>query len=121
MPPGWHDGPSNGFHGKITPDGPFQPEQDRYHLYIALFCPFAQRVNIALELKGINEAAGIGTSIARPFPLGDENGFPGWRFNVEDDTKNEEKNYPGSTVDPLYGSRYMSDLYFRADPGYKGS
>lgn len=28
----WHDGPNDAFHGKITSEGPFLPEKDRYHL-----------------------------------------------------------------------------------------
>ena len=37
LPSSWHSGPDDSFHGKITPDGPFKPEKDRYHLYIGLF------------------------------------------------------------------------------------
>jgi hypothetical protein len=29
LPKSWHSGPDDAFHGKITPDGPFQPEKDR--------------------------------------------------------------------------------------------
>src|SRR5258708_1135325 len=34
LPPSWHSGPGDGFHGKITEDGPFKPERERYHLYV---------------------------------------------------------------------------------------
>jgi len=30
-------GTADSWHGKITADGPFEPEKDRYHLYIGRF------------------------------------------------------------------------------------
>ncbi|KXL42438.1 hypothetical protein M433DRAFT_71659 [Acidomyces richmondensis BFW] len=115
MPPDWHAGPEDGFHGKITPDGPFQPEEGRYHLYIGLFCPFAHRVNYVRVLKGLDRYVGMDISIVKPFPKGDDMGWPGWRFNHKDET-----HYEGSTEDKLFGSRFMHELYFKADPNYKG-
>ncbi|KAF2725318.1 hypothetical protein K431DRAFT_281272 [Polychaeton citri CBS 116435] len=120
MPPDWHKDPSDSFHGQITISGPFHPEKNRYHLYIGLFCPFAHRANLSLHLKQLNAHAGITASIVRPYPLGDENGYPGWRFNLPEGIEGSENNYPGSTVDHLYGSKYMSDIYFRAEKEYKG-
>ena len=32
-------GAPKSWHGRTTPDGPHQPDADRYHLYIGLFCP----------------------------------------------------------------------------------
>lgn len=97
----WHTEANDSFHGKITPDGPFKPEKDRYHLYIGLFCPFAHRANLVLHLKQLNKYAGIETSIVKPYPKGDENGWPGWQFNVQG-----ENAYEGATVDKLFGSKY---------------
>ncbi|EME83833.1 uncharacterized protein MYCFIDRAFT_44255 [Pseudocercospora fijiensis CIRAD86] len=121
LPKEWHSGPDDSFHGKITDDGPFNPEKDRYHLYIALFCPFAHRVNLVLHLKQLHKYAGIETSIVRPYPKGDAKGWPGWRFNVEDKKDEADKaDYEGATVDKLFGSKYMHELYFKADKDYKG-
>lgn len=116
LPAHWHKGPDDSFHGKITPEGPFKPEKGRYHLYIGLFCPFAHRANIIFHLKQLAKYAEIETSITRPYPKGDDKGWPGWRFNVAGD----EPDYEGATHDKLYGSKYLHDLYFKADKDYKG-
>jgi putative glutathione S-transferase len=115
LPTSWHSGPEDSFHGKITPDGPFKPEKDRYHLYIGLFCPFAHRASIVLHLKQLHKYAGIGVSVVKPYPKGNEVGWPGWQFNMAG-----ESAYAGATEDVLFGSRYMHEIYFLADPAYKG-
>jgi glutathionyl-hydroquinone reductase len=53
-------------------------------------------------------------SIVKPYPKGDEKGWPGWQFPDSD------ADYPGATVDHLFGSRYLHEIYFKADPEYKG-
>ena len=63
-------------------------------------------------LKGLTEA--IPLSIVKAFPKGDEHGWPGWRFPESD------SEYPGATVDKLFGSEYLHDIYFKADKDYKG-
>jgi hypothetical protein len=107
-----HHAPStaDGWHGSI-PDG-FPAEPDRYHLYIGLFCPFAHRVNFVRHLKGLTEL--IDLSVVIPYPKGDSKGWPGWRFPASNDE------YPGATVDRLFGEDYLHKIYFRADPEYKG-
>ncbi|GAB7359708.1 hypothetical protein MBLNU230_g6883t1 [Neophaeotheca triangularis] len=115
LPSSWHAGSQDSFHGKITPDGPFPPQKNRYHLYIGLFCPFAHRANLLVHLKQLHEYAGIDTSIVRPYPKGDDKGWPGWRFNVPN-----EPDYEGATVDKLFGSKYLHELYFKCDKDYKG-
>jgi glutathionyl-hydroquinone reductase len=109
-----HHEPStaDGWHGTITPTGPFKPQPGRYHLYIGLFCPFAHRVNFVRHLKGLTDI--IDMSIVMPYPKGDSKGWPGWRFP----TSNDE--YPNATVDKLFGEDYMHKIYFKADPEYKG-
>lgn len=115
LPSSWHSSPDDSFHGKITPDGPFKPEKDRYHLYIGLFCPFAHRANFVLRLKQLDKYAGIETSIVKAYPKGNDKGWPGWRFNHKDETE-----YEGATEDKLFGSQFMHELYFKADKEYKG-
>lgn len=107
LPSTWHTSPSDSFHGKITSSGPFQPEKDRYHLYVGLFCPFAHRAVFVSHLKQLDKYAGIKTSIVKPYPKGDDNGWPGWQFNVEG-----EEAYEGATVDHLFGSKYAFLIYF---------
>ena len=115
LPDSWHSGPEDSFHGKITPDGPFKPEKGRYHLYIGLFCPFAHRANVLKHMKQLEKYAEIDTSIVRPYPKGNDKGWPGWQFNVSG-----EDPYEGATEDKMFGSRYMHELYFKADKEYKG-
>ena len=106
-------GSGDSWHGKVSSDGPFPPEADRYHLYIGLFCPFAHRVNLVRHLKGLQDL--ISLSIVKPFPKGDESGWPGWQF-----PKPNGEYYPGATVDHLFGSEYLHEIYFKADREYKG-
>ena len=113
--PQWvHTSHEDSWHGKISNDteNPFKPEKDRYHLYIGLFCPFAHRANLARHLKGLQDFIDI--SIVKPYPKGDEKGWPGWRFPQTDDE------YPGATVDKLFGGQFLHEVYFKADKDYKG-
>lgn len=50
----------------------------------------------------------VGTTVVSPHM-----GADGWPFADAD-------NYPGTESDPLYGSRHVRDLYFKADPNYTG-
>ncbi|KAF2768321.1 glutathione S-transferase [Teratosphaeria nubilosa] len=123
IPPDWHKGPEDSFHGKITANGPFKPEKDRYHLYVGLFCPFAHRANFQRLYKQLDKYAGIDVSIVKPYPkdFPDTPSYPGWRFNHPDEAKEPGgANYDGATKDKLFGSRYMNQIYFKADPEYKG-
>lgn len=108
-----HAGPNDSWHGKVAPNTDFAPEAGRYHLYIGLFCPFAHRANLVRHLKGLTDIIDI--SIVRPYPKGDDKGWPGWKF--PEDGIDE---YPNSTKDKLFGSKYLHEVYFRADPAYKG-
>jgi glutathionyl-hydroquinone reductase len=105
-------GAPHSWHGKVHQDGPFPPEVGRYHLYIGLFCPFAHRVNIVRHLKGLQDILPI--SVVKPYPKGDEKGWPGWQFLAFDDE------YPSATVDHLFGSKYLHEVYFKAEQEYKG-
>jgi putative glutathione S-transferase len=64
------------------------------------------------HLKGLTDIISI--SIVKPYPKGDDKGWPGWQFPVSD------SEYPDATVDHLYGSKFMHEIYFKSDPGYKG-
>ena len=71
----------SGFRHWVTPDGSagptgeagFAAEAGRYHLYVALICPWASRTLIARKIKGLEEAISI--SVVDP-RLGDQ----GWAF-----------------------------------------
>ena len=77
-----------------------------------LFCPFAHRVNLIRHLKSLTSVLPI--SIVKPYPKGDDNGWPGWRFPQTDDE------YPNATTDGLFGSQYLHEVYYRAEEAYQG-
>lgn len=60
------------------------------------------------ELKGLQDFLPI--SIVKPYPKNDG----GWRFPATDEE------YPGSTVDHLFHSKFLSEVYFRSDAKYEG-
>jgi len=96
----------SGFRNWVTPDGAARPtghagfkaEAGRYHLYVALICPWASRTLIARKLKGLEDAVSL--TVVEP-EIGDQ----GWRF---------------ATPDPVNGASYMHQIYTKADPAYTG-
>ena len=99
------------FRNWITPDGNagltgkagFKAEPGRYHLYVALICPWACRTLMARKVKKLESL--ITVSVVEPY-LHDEC----WSFGE----------YPGSDIEPLYGFKYAHQLYTRADANYSG-
>ncbi len=95
------------FRNWITTDGTpgptgqagFKAEPGRYHLYVALICPWASRTLMARKLKGLEDA--ITLSIVEP-ELTDQ----GWRF--------------ADSADPVNSATYMHEIYTRADPLVSG-
>lgn len=100
-------GTDDGWHGQIKEGGEFPPEKNRYHLYIGLFCPFAHRANLVRYLYGYDDDSIISLSVVKPYPKGQE----GWRFDAS---------YPDATPDHLFGAKFLHEIYFKADPEYKG-
>ena len=87
-----------------TGEGGFKAESGRYHLYVSYACPWAHRTLIFRALKGLTDHIGI--SVVHPDMLSD-----GWEFRTD---------FPGTTGDTLFGSRYMRDIYLRANPQATG-
>ncbi|KXV26761.1 glutathione S-transferase [Gluconobacter japonicus] len=102
---------TSSFRNWVTPDGHpgptgeggFAAEKGRYHLYVALICPWACRTLIARSLKGLEDV--ISVSVVEPF-LTDQ----GWRFG----------DYPGAMLDTINGATWIHELYTRADTHYTG-
>ncbi len=116
----WYDTGSTGgkfvrgdsqFRNWITPDGAagptgtggFKAEAGRYHLYVSLACPWANRALILRSLKGLEDA--ISVSVVHPHM-----GENGWTFQPG----------PGVIADPVGDADYMYQVYLRADPKYSG-
>ncbi len=97
---------TSSFRNWVTPDGSagptgeagFKAEAGRYHLYVALICPWASRTLIGRTLKGLEEV--ISVSIVEP-EIGDQ----GWRF---------------ATPDPINDASFMHEIYTKADPQISG-
>ena len=92
----------------VTPDGSpgpsgrggFKAEPGRYHLYVAMACPWAHRTLIFRALKKLD--ALISVSVAEPF-MGED----GWTFSE-------------ALPDHLGDHRSMHEVYAAAVPGYSG-
>lgn len=91
--------------GEPGPNGEqgFKAEKGRYHLYVALICPWASRTLMVRKLKKLDTF--ISVSVVNP-RLTDQ----GWRFG----------GFAGSDNDALNGATYMHELYSRADAQFTG-
>ncbi|KXN87782.1 Glutathione S-transferase omega-like 2 [Leucoagaricus sp. SymC.cos] len=94
------------FRDFIAPGTKFEPEPDRYHLYVSLACPWATRTLVMRKLKGLEEF--IPVTVVSP-----RMGSNGWPFaNIDA--------FPGADVDPLNNADHIKDIYFKAEPDYTG-
>ena len=98
-------GPEKGHWDGVLGTEEFPIENDRYHLYVGWFCPFAHRVLLTRELKGLQGFISI--DIVRPYPKP-------WIF------PKDREEYPGSTPDSLFHSHKLSEVYQRDTPDYEG-
>ncbi len=73
----------------------------RYHLYVAMTCPWAGRTLIARAIKRLDSLI----SVSRVDPVLSEEG---WAFGQ------------GDAQDPIRGVRYLHQIYTSADPQYSG-
>jgi putative glutathione S-transferase len=84
-------------------EGGFPAAAGRYHLYVALACPWAHRTLVFRKLKRLEHA--ISVSVVEPLMLSD-----GWRFGP-----------PGSaTADGVNAAATLADIYRMADPKFTG-
>lgn len=82
----------------------FTPEAGRYALYLQYGCPFAQRANIVLHLKGLQNIVPVVTLDPTKTP-------EGFRFTGILGTMKE---------DPFYGFSHIRQLYWKVDPDRPG-
>jgi putative glutathione S-transferase len=101
--------PDTTFRNWVTPDGApgpsgrggFAAAAGRYHLYVALACPWAHRTLIFRALKQLEPV--IGVSVVET--VYDDKG---WKFGS------------GAHADSLNGAARLSDIYLMADPKFTG-
>lgn len=102
---------TSSFRNWITKDGQpgptgvggFKAQSDRYHLYVALICPWASRTLMVRELKQLQDY--ISVTVVNPV-LSDQS----WQFG----------GYPNSDLDTLNGHQYLHQLYSAADATFTG-
>jgi putative glutathione S-transferase len=93
------------FRDRVTADGSsgFKAEAGRYHLYIALACPWAHRTLIMRELKGLNEVISVSFVETQ---MTDK----GWSFSATSEP----------FVDSVNHARYLQEIYVKANAEYTG-
>ncbi|MGB7452366.1 MAG: glutathione S-transferase family protein [Lysobacterales bacterium] len=91
--------------GKSGPSGKagFKAEAGRYHLYVSLACPWANRTMIFRSLKGLEDM--ISVSVVHWHMA--ENG---WTFEPAE----------GVVADPVNHAEFLHEVYAAADPAYSG-
>ena len=91
--------------GSAGPSGTngFRAEPGRYHLYVSLACPWANRTLIFRSLKGLEDAISI--SVVH-WLMADN----GWTFEPAE----------GVIPDPVQHADFLHQVYTAADPGYSG-
>ena len=87
-----------------TGEGGFAAASGRYHLYIAYACPWAHRTLLYRALKGLDEHIDI--SVVHWYMRED-----GWTFAADEE---------GLVGDRLFASRFLRELYLRAEPDMTG-
>jgi putative glutathione S-transferase len=92
----------NAFTDRITADGSsgYRAEPGRYHLYVSLACPWAQRSIIVRRLLGLEDV--ISLSVVDPI-----RDHRGWAFR-------------GEYADPVNGFAFLGEAYHATDPAYEG-
>jgi glutathionyl-hydroquinone reductase len=99
------------FRNWVTPDGGpgpsgtggFKAARGRYHLYVALACPWAHRTLIFRKLKRLEDVVSVSVV---SYHMGAE----GWTFDPQ----------TGSTGDAVNGKTKLSEVYLVADARYTG-
>lgn len=95
---------TDSFNDVIEKGSNFEPEENRYHLYISRACPWAHRTALLRQIRGLQNI--ISMDIVDPV-RNDE----GWEFSPE------KKN---CTVESQNGFNYLREIYQKADSTYTG-
>ncbi|CAK0890845.1 unnamed protein product [Prorocentrum cordatum] len=114
-----------GFSNKVAPESRFEPEASRYHLYVALGCPWANGCLTALKFKGLEDI--ISVSVVHPTWRrtrcdDPEDLHTGWHFRAPRDAPVTNELGHGSfecddacIPDTVNGCKTIRELYERAN------
>lgn len=86
----------------VTGRGGFRAEAGRYHLYVAMTCPWAHRTALLRKLKRLEDLISISYVAPR-------RSAEGWIFDPE-----------GGHDDPLHGCEALHEVYTRSEPTFSG-
>jgi putative glutathione S-transferase len=86
-------------------EGELPVEPGRYRLIWSAACPWATRQMIVRGLLGLEEVFSVGTVD----PIRPQKEYSDWAFTLD-----------GGGVDPVLKVKYLSDLYLKTDPEYRG-
>eukprot|EP01025_Chloroclados_australasicus_P061126 TRINITY_DN796_c0_g1_i6.p1 TRINITY_DN796_c0_g1~~TRINITY_DN796_c0_g1_i6.p1 ORF type:complete len:394 (-),score=40.93 TRINITY_DN796_c0_g1_i6:193-1374(-) len=115
------------FRNFVAEGSEFEPETDRYHLYISYACPWACRCLAVRNLKGLEDV--IGLSVVHPtwqYTRPGQDEHRGWTFAdpAKDEPFSNDNGYgefpPKDCIpDTINGVRFVRDLYEMTgkDPG----
>lgn len=92
-----------GFRDRITTDGSsaYPAEPGRYHLYLSIGCPWAQRVAIAIELQGLGGVISYSS-------VDDLRDGRGWAFRER------------RGADPVNDFSFLRQAYLATNPAFRG-
>lgn len=108
---------SSGFREIISQSHPiYKPDKNRYHLYISLACPWANRCYSVLHLKGLLQGNIITVS----------NVHPTWMKTKPDDATDQHKGWPFMNsnlnnidnlcdTDPIMNAMFVRDIYEKSN------
>jgi glutathionyl-hydroquinone reductase len=110
------------FRNFIEKGGKFEPEAGRYHLYVSLACPWANRCVAAMRLKGLEDTIGLSITHptwkrTRPDKKDPEDHHTGWFFASPEDPPVSNSQGMGSfdcsgcIPDTVNGVKFVRDLY----------
>ncbi|GAC67948.1 glutathione S-transferase C-terminal domain-containing protein [Gordonia soli] len=97
------DRPLYRFTGRISDDDstPYPAEAGRYHVYAGLFCPWAQRVTLTVELAGLRDSVSVSY-------VDNARDGRGWAFRE------------AIGPDPVNDFALLRDAYEATEPGFDG-
>jgi putative glutathione S-transferase len=103
---GKFDRTNSTFQSVISPSSElYKPEKNRYHLYVAKACPWANRMDILVQMTGMSDVFPV--TYVDPVFSDIGNGRTGWIFS---------ETYP----DTLNGKKTLYEVYYKYHPDYEG-